>query len=127
MLISCLVGLLPAGYGQAKISVRPSLDAVVLIKTPDELIVNRITGRRSDPETGAIYRLEFNPPPADVADRVVQRKDDTEEACVARLQKYHSETAPIIPFYRDKGLLKEIDGVGTPAEVTERITQALGS
>ena len=58
---------------------------------------------------------------------VVQRKDDTEQACVARLQKYHSETAPIIPFYRDKGLLKEIDGVGTPAEVTERITQALGS
>lgn len=102
-----------------------ALDAVVLIKTPDELIVTRITGRRSDPETGAIYHLTFNPPPADVAERVVQRKDDTEEACQARLQKYHSETAPIIPFYRDKGLLKEVDGVGTPDQVTERITRAL--
>ncbi len=102
-----------------------ALDAVVLIKTPDNMIVQRITGRRSDPQTGVIYHLEFNPPPADVADRVVQRKDDTAEACTARLQKYHSETAPIIPFYRDKGLLKEVDGVGTPAQVADRITRIL--
>lgn len=102
-----------------------SLDAVVLIKVPDELIVERITGRRSDPETGTIYHLKFNPPPDDVKDRLVQRKDDTEEACTARLQKYHSETAPIIPFYRDKGLLAEVDGVGSPDQVTGRITVAL--
>lgn len=101
------------------------LDVVLLIEVPDELIVERITGRRSDPETGAIYHLKFNPPPADVAARLVQRKDDTEEACVARLDKYHSETAPIIPFYEAKGILRRVDGVGTPAEVTARIKQAL--
>jgi adenylate kinase len=101
------------------------LDAVVLIEVPDELIALRITGRRSDPETGRIYHLEFNPPPPGVAGRVVQRKDDTEEACVARLEKYHSETAPIIPFYEAKGLLVRVDGVGEPDEVTQRILRAL--
>lgn len=102
-----------------------TLDVVVQIEVPDELIVARITGRRSDPETGAIYHLEFRPPPDDVKDRLVQRKDDTEEACKARLAKYHSETAPIIPFYRDKGLLEEVDGVGSPDEVTGRVAAVL--
>lgn len=101
------------------------LDAVVLIEVPDRLIVERITGRRMDPETGKIYHVAFNPPPADIADRVIQRKDDTEEACIARLEKYHSETAPIIPFYRDKGLLVRVDGVGTPDEVTREIKSQL--
>ncbi len=102
-----------------------SLDAVVLIEVDDSLIVDRITGRRSDPETGIIYHMTFNPPPADVADRVVQRGDDTEEACVARLEKYHSETAPIVPFYEDKGILLRVDGVGKPDEVTERLRKVL--
>lgn len=102
------------------------LDAVVLIEVPDKLIVDRITGRRSDPETGAIYHLQFNPPPAEIADRLVQRKDDTEEACIARLEKYHSQTAPIVPFYEGRGVLTRVDGVGTPDEVTARLTEALG-
>jgi adenylate kinase len=102
-----------------------ALDVVLLIEVPDELIVERITGRRTDPETGTIYHLTFNPPPADIADRVVQRKDDTVEACVARLEKYHSETTPIIPFYEAKAILRRVDGVGTPAEVTARIMNAL--
>lgn len=101
------------------------LDAVLLLEVPDELIVERITGRRSDPETGAIYHMTFNPPPADVADRVVQRKDDTEEACRARLDSYHRQTAPLVPFYDGLGLLKRVDGVGKPDEVTGRITAAL--
>jgi len=102
-----------------------SLDAVVLIKVDDAFIVERITGRRSDPDTGAIYHLTFNPPPVEIAGRVVQRQDDTAEACNARLKKYHAETAPIVPYYRDQGLLKSVDGVGSPDEVTERISQAL--
>ena len=103
------------------------LDAVVLIEVDDSLIVDRITGRRSDPETGTIYHLTFNPPPAEVVDRLVHRKDDTEEACRARLSKYHSETAPIVPFYDDKGILRRVDGVGHPDEVTERITTVLAN
>jgi adenylate kinase len=103
-----------------------SLDAVVLIEVPDELIVDRITGRRSDPETGTIYHLQFDPPPPEIADRLVQRKDDTAEACRARLAKYHGETAPIVPFYEAKGILKRVDGVGKPDEVTARLLAALG-
>ncbi len=101
------------------------LDAVVLLEVPDRLITERITGRRHDPVTGNIYHLAFAPPPADVAARVVQRKDDTLEAVAARLSKYHSETAPIVPFYAQAGLLTRIDGVGSPDEVTERLQRAL--
>ena len=102
-----------------------TLDAVVLIEVPDGLILERITGRRTDPETGDIYHVKFRPPPADVAGRVVQRKDDTEAACSARLEKYHAETAPIIPFYSEQGLLRHIDGNTTPQDVTARIATTL--
>jgi adenylate kinase len=102
-----------------------ALDLVLLIEVPDDLILERITGRRSDPATGAIYHVKFNPPPPDVAGRVVQRSDDTEEACRARLAKYHAETAPIVPFYEAKGLLRRVDGEGSPDQVTERIERAI--
>ena len=101
------------------------LDVVLLLEVPDELIVERIVGRRSDPETGAIYHLKFNPPPAEVMDRLVHRKDDTEEAVRSRLEAYHKMTAPIIPFYEAAGLLRRVNGVGTPDEVTAAITAAL--
>jgi adenylate kinase len=112
---------LEAAMGEADIA----LDCVVLIEVPDALIEERIVHRRSDPETGAIYHLEFKPPPAEIADRLVHRKDDTEEACRARLEKYHAETAPIIPYYDELGLLKRVDGVGNPDEVELRIKGAL--
>ena len=101
------------------------LDVVLLIEVPDVLIEERITGRRSDPETKKIYHLKFNPPPPDILSRVVQRKDDTSEACRERLAKYHSETAPIVPFYEEKSLLKKVDGNASPEEVTKRITDLL--
>lgn len=101
------------------------LDVVLVVAVPDDLIVDRITGRRSDPETGAIYHLTFNPPPPEVAARLVHRKDDTEEACRTRLAAYHAQTAPIVPFYDARGLVKQVDGVGDPDEVTHRILEAL--
>ena len=103
-----------------------SLDAVILLEVEDGLIVERITGRRTDPETGTIYHMTFNPPPAEVVDRLVQRSDDTAEACAARLNKYHQDTAPIIPFYEERGILQRVDGVGNPDDVTGRLIEALG-
>lgn len=103
-----------------------ALDVVLQIEVPDDLIVERITGRRLDPDTGDIYHMKFKPPPADIVGRVMQRKDDTEEACRARLEKYHSETAPIIPFYAAQGRLKRVDGNAAPDEVSRRIMQVLG-
>ena len=102
-----------------------NLDAVVLIEVPDSRIVERVTGRRMDPETGDIYHVQFRPPPAEIASRCAQRKDDTEGACTARLEKYHAETAPIIPFYGEQGLLKRVDGDTSPEVVTRRIAETL--
>jgi len=112
---------------QALTAAKVELDAVVLIQVPDELIVDRITGRRSDPETGTIYHLKFKPAPAEIAPRLVQRKDDTAAACEARLDKYHRDTAPVIPYYEERGLLRRVDGVGSPDEVLMRISAVLGA
>jgi adenylate kinase len=103
------------------------LDAVVLIEVPDALLEERAVGRRSDPETGAIYHLTYNPPPPAIAHRLVHRKDDTSEAVKTRIAKYHSETAPIIPFYLEKGILRRVDGVGDPDLITARISAVLQS
>ena len=101
------------------------LDAVVVMEVPDDEIVRRVVGRRLDPETGEIYHVDFNPPPTEIVDRVVQREDDTEETCRSRLQKYHTETSAIIPFYDDLGLLRHVEGTGSPEDVTHRIIKAL--
>ena len=101
------------------------LDLVLVLEVPDELIVERITGRRTDPETGAIYHMKFNPPPPEVAGRVVQRADDTEEACRTRLAKYHSETTPVLPVFEPMEIVRRVDGVGTPDEVTARVLAAI--
>lgn len=110
---------------QAMTKAGVSLDAVVLIEVPDQLLEERAVLRRSDPETGKIYHLKYNPPPADIAARLVHRADDTVEAVTKRKDKYHAETAPIIPFYMEKGILKRVDGVGDPNAITERIKAVL--
>jgi adenylate kinase len=116
-----------AALDAALTAARVELDAVVLIEVPDPLLEERACGRRTDPETGTIYHLKYNPPPAEIAHRLVHRKDDTVEAVSTRVQKYHSETTPIIPFYLAKGILKRVDGVGDPDIITQRITAVLSS
>jgi adenylate kinase len=101
------------------------LDAVVLIEVPDGLLEERAVGRRTDPVTNTIYHLKYNPPPADIVSRLVHRPDDTSEAVATRTAKYHSDTAPIIPYYETKGILKRVDGVGDPDTITKRLIAAL--
>ncbi|MBL6974770.1 MAG: adenylate kinase [Deltaproteobacteria bacterium] len=97
------------------------LNHVLLLEVDDAVLVERITGRRSDPDTGNVYHIKFNPPPADIADRLVQRSDDTEDVLRQRLDEYHSKTAPLIPFYEGKGYLRRIEGVGTPEDIRDRL------
>ena len=104
-----------------------ALDAVVLIEVPDSLLEERAIGRRTDPETNIIYHLKYNPPPADIASRLVHRKDDTVEAVAMRTAKYHTDTQPIIPYYDDKGILKRVDGVGNPDDITKRLIAVLNA
>lgn len=99
------------------------LDAVVLIEVEDEKIERRITGRRMNVDTGDIYHVEFDPPPNSA--EVVQRPDDTSEAVRARLAKYHASTAPIIPYYEARGLIRCVDGDQEPEIVTSEILEAL--
>ncbi len=101
------------------------LEHVLLLKVDDAVLVERITGRRSNPETGRVYHIKFDPPPADIAPRLIQRSDDTEEVLKKRLTEYHEKTAPLIPYYEKAKLLRVIDGVGSLDEIRQRIFAVL--
>jgi adenylate kinase len=109
---------------QALESLTP-VSMVLSLNVPDDIIVGRITGRRTDPETGEIYHIVHRPPPDDVADRVVQRTDDTEETVRQRLSTFHSQTSPLESYYREKGILVEIDGAGPMSEVSSLVRDAV--
>jgi len=101
------------------------IDRVLLFEVDDAIILERITGRRSDPETGRVYHVTFDPPPADVAARLVQRPDDTEAVLTRRLREYHEKTDPLVPYYERQGNLRRLNGLGSVAEVRERVLAAL--
>lgn len=99
------------------------LDGVILIQVADELLVERVCGRRTDRRTGQIYHLKYSLPPPD-AD-LEQRADDREEVVRKRLATYHEQTAPLIPYYEQRGMLRRVDGVGEMAAITQRVLKAL--
>jgi adenylate kinase len=101
------------------------LDHVLLLKVDDNALVDRITGRRADPETGRVYHLRYDPPPAGALERLVQRPDDTIEVLTKRLEEYHRKTAPLIPYYEKAGLIRRINGLGSMDEIGRRIASAL--
>jgi adenylate kinase len=80
-----------------------------------------------DPKTGMIYHIRFNPPPAEVSARVVQRKDDTEDTVRNRLSAYHEQTAPLAGWYEQRGVLIRIDGNRSIEEVGSAIEAAIAS
>jgi adenylate kinase len=100
--------------------------AVVSLDVPDSVIVNRISKRRVHVKSGENYHLDFKPPPADVDPAlIIQRADDRPESVMHRLKVYHEQTAPVEAYYRERGLLVEVDGIGSFAEVHERILSSL--
>ena len=104
------------------------ISAVVSLRVPEDRIVQRLSRRRTDRETGAIYHLDFNPPPADLpADRLVHRSDDQPEAIRTRLEEYHAKTQPLEVFFRSHVRFLDVDGLGTLNEVQGRIDEALAS
>ncbi|GMH36242.1 hypothetical protein BSKO_04110 [Bryopsis sp. KO-2023] len=104
-----------------KENVRP--DIFLLLEVPDEELVERVVGRRSDPETGEIYHLKFKPPPAEIVDRLTQRSDDTEEKVKNRLKTYHDNLSSIVNTYED--VIVKIDGNHSMDEVFESIVETL--
>lgn len=100
------------------------LDHVIQIDVPRSLLVERATLRRTDVRTGHIYHLKYNPPPQDAV--LEHRDDDREDKVGTRLDQYEAMTAALLPHYDSVGLLRRIDGTGSPQEVTRRILEVLG-
>jgi adenylate kinase len=111
------------------------VDLVPALAVPDELIVDRITGRRSCPACNAVYHMKTLPPRKDgVCDNdgtaLIQRPDDTAEVVKQRLDAYHRQTAPLEAYYRREGTLAEVDGTrevdAVFAELSEVVRRRLG-
>ncbi len=108
-----------------------SLDAVIEMKVDDGLLIGRITGRYTCANCGVGYHDENLPPKvAGICDNCgrtdfTRRSDDNVAAVTTRLRAYHEQTAPLLPFYREKGSLKSVDGMADIDEVTRQIQSVL--
>ena len=108
-----------------------ALDAVILLEIADAGVVDRIAGRRTCETCQASYHVRFPRPAREgVCDRdggrLVQREDDTEAKVRRRLEKYHSETAAVVPFYEGMGLVRRVDASQSPEQVYAAVLAALG-
>jgi len=106
------------------------IDRVINVSVPREDIVRRLTGRRSCPKCQAVFHVEFTPPKrGGVCDRcggeLMQRSDDTRETVENRLVVYEEQTAPLIAYYRQRGLLSDVDGTGKVEQVQQRVAELL--
>ncbi len=90
-----------------------------------DLLLERATLRRIDKRSGQIYHLKYNPPPPDA--ELEHRADDREETVKRRLDEYDAMTAALLPYYEKQGLLRRVNGVGKPEEVSARIAAELPS
>jgi adenylate kinase len=101
-----------------------TLDAAVNLDVPRDVILDRLTTRRTCVECGAIYNVKSMPPKVEgVCDacggKLVQRDDETEEAISNRLDVYNEKTAPLVDFYREEGLLLDVKAISSDAVVSE--------
>lgn len=122
----------PRNLSQAKaLDELDSLDKVISVEVADELIIERMSGRRVCPNCKAIYHETNRPPKQEgtcdnCGTSLIQRNDDKEETVIKRLNVYHDQTYPIMDYYRQKNLLLEINGVGDIKKVAESIVKVLG-
>lgn len=106
------------------------LDAALLLDVPEEVSLHRVLGRTVCSGCGRNYHVDSPPKEDSICDAcgepVVERSDDTDkEAIRKRLTTYYEETAPLADFYEERGLLRRIDGNGSPEEIFDRIRQNL--
>lgn len=108
-----------------------TLDCAVLMDVDFEILMKRLTGRRTCSATGKVVNIYFSPPEELEACKraggeLVQRDDDNETTIGNRLQVYERQTAPLIDYYRGRGLLKTVAATGSVDEVYDRLQKALG-
>ena len=131
----CIAGFMldgfPRNLSQAEaLAEITDVHTAVLLDVPEDVSLERLSGRRQCKECGTIFHLLFVPPKQDgVCDKcggeLYQRDDDKPEAIKERLALYRSETRPIVDFYEKAGVLVTVDGAGTPEQVVERIVEKL--
>ncbi len=108
------------------------LDAAVLMDVNFDILMKRLTGRRTCSTTGALLNIYFSPK-ADLdaciegGGELIQRADDNEDTIRNRLEVYQSQTAPLIDFYRDQGLLKTVVAEGAIDSVYAALKTAIGA
>uniref|UniRef100_A0A832GMX5 Adenylate kinase n=1 Tax=Caldimicrobium thiodismutans TaxID=1653476 RepID=A0A832GMX5_9BACT len=106
------------------------LDYALALVVPDELLVERLTGRRTCKNCGMMFHVKYKPPKVEgkcdvCGGELYQRPDDNEETVRNRLKVYHESTAPLIDYYKKKGILKEIDGSKSIEEITAQLISIL--
>ena len=107
------------------------IDYVVDIELTDDVIVNRLSGRRECSVCGRTYHISHNKPSVEgkcdsCGGDLVRRKDDEPETIKNRLAVYHKQTEPLIAFYKERGILLPIDGQGEVADTTNKVFEAMG-
>jgi adenylate kinase len=118
--------------GEALGTLERRLLAVLLIEVSDDEVVRRLGGRRVCAKSGHVYHLEFDPPKHEgICDqdgsRLIQRDDDREDTIRKRLEVYHEQTAPLIDYYEQAGLLRRFDGRRPANEVNDHIRATLAT
>jgi adenylate kinase len=108
------------------------LDSVLALTAPAAEIVRRLAGRRVCPKCGSVYHIENHPPASPgvcdgCASALVQRPDDEERVIRERLRVYEAQTLPLLALYRERGLLKEVDGAGDADVVFAGLRSALAA
>ncbi|MEJ2701907.1 MAG: adenylate kinase [Sedimentisphaerales bacterium] len=108
------------------------IDAVLNLEVDDRIIEDRMTGRRSCPQCGAVYHIRnIKPKTPGVCDndgaKLVQRPDDKPEVVAKRLETYHEQTEPLVGYYRDKGLVHDYDANKDADEVAALMFKTLDS
>ena len=123
----------PRNLDQAEyLSEQTALDYVFLLEVPEAELIDRLTGRRVCAACGETFHVDFDPPEepgvCDVdGGELVQREDDTEETVRERLRVYEDETAPVVDHYRERDVLVEVSGEGTPDDVFDRLVSQIES
>ena len=107
------------------------IDYAINVDVPDENIVRRMSGRRACVTCGATYHIEHVPPKKEgICDKcgsaLILRDDDKPDTVLNRLKVYHDQTQPLIDFYNNEGILKEVDGTIDVKDVFENIVKILG-
>ncbi len=121
----------PRNLSQAKALEKiMDVDKVIFLNCPEEVVIFRLTNRRICVKCNRVYNLISNPPKNDeVCDvcgsKLVQREDDKPEVIRKRFRVYNEETKPLLSYYREKGILYEIDASGEVSEITKSILGVL--